>query len=529
MRIAFCVSLYVATFAPTSFAQTFDRARLRQSIEMPTIKTSVGVQFRSSERDDRGNRFDATLKITELGKKLTGQPEDASIYLEQHALYLECMKDEKKAKDVAAKAEGVLRAHMQTNDPKRGHLLTTYGAVLEIVVENPWSDCEKWARRAVQIAPQDWRTWTYLAHARSQQIPDILMRDNKDMPAKHRARDVLGALLDRRLKAENVDEAEKALNECLQFHDEAKKLAPTDPKRQAQRYAFRMSELMLRNGISVYRGQKPPFPLMQLDRTLLDELQATATLHPDHLLWQSQLAHQLIMLGWRNNFDKDNKPGKTFRPARPEDEKAISEALSRIEALAKNGQGETGAFCYSVLAALCSSMQDHAATEKYARRTLELDAKSQVAGEQLQQALFFQKRSAEQMQAAVALAKSIPSARNQYLLAKALVLNQRFEEAEVACLSGFKHDPTDAHCLLGMCALLMRRADDAQSLQLVRELLDKARRASQVEVFAEIEYLTTIHNALSGNASVARLTLERLHQDYPDMPRYENALKAIGR
>ncbi len=533
MRYRICAFICVAAIAPSAAAQTLDKTKLRQSIEMPAISTSLGVSFRSSERDGRGNRFDPNVKIAEFQKKMSGAPDDATLYLEQHAVYLECVKDEKKAKEMVIKAEALLRPHMQTTDPKQGHLLTLYGSVLEVLVDNPWGDCEKWARGAVKIAPQDWRTWVYLAHTRNQQIPGILLGDPKVQAKDRRANEVLGALITKRLDKQNVDEAEKVLNESLIYHDKAKELAPNDAKRQEQRYGFRVSEVMLRNGICVYRGLKPTYPLMQLERTLLDELQTAARLQPDHLLWQSQLAHQLIVLGWQSNRDKDGKPAKAFRPARPEDAQTIREALGRIETLATEGRGETSVFCYSMLAAMSSSMQDHAGAEKYARKMLELDPQSQMAGEQLQQALVFQERHADQLQAAQALVKATPSSRNHFLLAKALVLNKRDDLAEAACLAGLKADAADAHCLLGLAALMMRKADDAPSLQTASDLLDKARRECRPEaglgVFVELDYLSVVHQALSGDAVLARLKLERLHQDYPGVPRYEKALSAISR
>src|SRR5882757_4807513 len=99
MRMGLCAFICLAATAPFAVAQTVDRAKLRQSIEMPAINASLGVQFRSSERDGKGNKFDPALKLADLDKKLTGNPEDVTIYLEQHAVYLECVKDEKKAKE----------------------------------------------------------------------------------------------------------------------------------------------------------------------------------------------------------------------------------------------------------------------------------------------------------------------------------------------------------------------------------------------------------------------------------------------
>lgn len=533
MRFGLAAFLCFAGFSPFAVAQSFDKAKLRQSIEMPALSTSFGVQFRSSERDGKGNKYDPEKKLADLQKKLTGAPDDAELYFEMRGIYLD-LKNDKKAEEMAVKAEAALRPIVQTTDPKLGHWLTSYASTLEILKENPWKDCEAWARRAVSVAPQDWRTWAYLAHTRNQQIPLILCGgDDKLLPKERRSQTVIGMVYQGRFRPEHVDEAEKALNEALQHHDKAQELAPNDPKRQVRRYGFRLAEVVLRDAISVYRGKKPAYPKMQFERVVLDELKLAAELNHDHLLWQSQLVHHLIMLGWHESRVNNTKPAKDFRPARPEDDQAIRAALGRIEKLAEAASGETMVFCYSILAALHSSMQENVAVEKYARKMLQLEPKNQLASEHVQQALLLQGRHADQLQAAQALAKELPSSRNQYILAKALLLNQRPDLAEHACLQGLKQQAADAHCLLGMAALMMRKGDDAASLQVARELLDKASLACRPEagsnVYTELEYLTAVHQALSGDTGLARLKLQRLQAENADNARYEKALSAIGR
>jgi tetratricopeptide (TPR) repeat protein len=525
MRHGLCAILWIAAFSPPAFVQPFDKARFRQSIEMPAISIPFGVKFRSNERDGRGNKIDPAVKLASETKKLTGGPEDADVYLELRALYLEFEKDEKKAKEMLTKAEALVRPYVQSKDAKHGYLLTLYGTLFEAMVDNSWSECEKLAQRAVELSPQDWRNWAYLAHVRHQRIPAILCGgDDKHLAKDRRTQEVLGLLYLQRFNPRHVDEAEKTLNEALQYHDKAKELAPNDAKRQLQRYGFRLTEIVLRNGINSARGQKPAFPLQQLDRVLLDELEATAKLHPDHLLWQSQTAHQLISLGWHN----EGKGAKTFRPARPQDQAAINTALANIEKLAGEGQGETAIFCYSTLTALCSSMQDHAAVEKYARKILQIDAKHSPAWEQLQQALILQKRHDEAMRTAQALVQQLPTARSHYLLGKAYALLGRYDLAEQECRAGLKLNATDVHCLLGMAAVVMRKGDDEQTLQDVQKLLDSARRECRPDagaaVFVEIEYLSLAHQALSGEPGIARVRLQRMQTDHPDNPRYGKML-----
>jgi tetratricopeptide (TPR) repeat protein len=435
---------------------------------------------------------------------------------------------------MVVKAEAVLRPHANTTDAKQGHLIVTYATTLEVLADNPWNDCEKWARRAVSIAPQDWRTWAYLAHARHQQIPAILCGgDTSSLPKEGRTQEIIGMVYLKRVESKHVDAAEKALNEALQCHDKAKDLAPNDPQRQIRRYGFRLAEVVLRDAFSVCRGQKSAFPKMQFERHVLDELQMTAQLHPDHLLWQSQLAHQLITLGWHENRDKDGKTAKTFRAARPEDEQAIRVALARIEKLGDAGTGETSAYCYSIAAALSSAMQDHASAERYARKVLQLDGKNATAWEQLQQSLVLQNKHVDQLAVAEAMVKELPTARSHYLLARALALNQRYDFAEKACFTGLSKDGKDIHCLLGYAALAMRNRDDAKWLQFAGELLDKAnlvyRPEAGASLLADLEYLGAIQQALAGESVLPHIKLQRLRSEHPDNLRYEKALSAFSR
>ncbi len=526
----------LTAFAPFGVAQTFDKAAFRQAIAMPAIATSFGVGFKASERDGKGNLYlpmDPKVKLAELAKKLTGGPEDAELYLEQRGVFLECLHDERTAKALLDKTESILRPIVNTTDPRQGWLVAMYASIRESTMENPSSDCEKWARRAVSVAPQDWRTWTYLAHARHQQIPSIVCGgDDKMLSRNNRTHELIGMLVRKRALPANVDAAEKALNEALQYHDKAKELAPNEPKRQVQRYGFRLAETVMRNAIAAARDQKPPFPMVQLERVMLDELQEAARLHPDHLLWQSQLVHQLTIVGWGEVAEKD-KSKKTFRPARPQDQQTIREALARIEKLAEEGKGEGAIYCYAMLSALHYTLGEHAAVEKFSRKILTLDARNQVASEKLLQSLLLQERNADYLQEAQSLAKTLPSPRNCFLLAKALAVNGRYDQAEQNCAAGLNIDKNDVYCQLGMATLLLRKGDDARTLKMAEDMLSMARQNCRPEhgpiVFTELEYLTAIHQALSGGTIIARLRLQSLQEQSPDNPRYEKLLTALGR
>jgi hypothetical protein len=527
---------------------------------MPAIATQLGVHFRSQERDMRGNKYDPLDKIAGLQKKLTGAPEDAELLLEQRAVYLECKNDHKAAQECVNKAEATLRPFLQSNDPRHGHLLALYGFVLEAMSESvwidkldnagkqlkdaptyddkqlyPWAECEKLARKAVALSPNDWRTWAYLAHIRQLQIPTILCGgDDKKLSRQSRAQEAIGMLYLKSVAAALAADAERALDEAAQCHEKAKQLAPQDPKRQTQRYGFRLAEIMLRNAFARNRSEmKPPYPMQQLERTVLDELEIAAQLNPEHLLWQSQLVHQLIIVGWQNNPSKDKVGLGKFVAARKEDEQAIRAALVRIGRIADTSQGETAVFCCTMLAALHSSLQENDIVEKHARKVLTIDPKNQMAGEQLQQALLMQGRHADQLAAAYACQKASPTSRNCYLLAKAMAFNQQYDSAELKCLEGLKVNGADLYCLMGLAALTMRKSDAPEAIAAAGKYLELARRECRPEAGplaqAELDYLLAVHQALNGEGIIARFKLEEMQRAYTDNPRYGKLLSAFQR
>jgi hypothetical protein len=184
-------------------------------------------------------------------------------------------------------------------------------------------------------------------------------------------------------------------------------------------------------------------------------------------------------------------------------------------------------------ATLCASIQDYVAVEKHARRVLQLDRKNQIAWEQLEHALDKQERHVDVLKEMQTLVKEMPTARNHYVLAKALAKHQQFDQALSTCLAGLKLDPTEPHCHLGVAALLMQKDNDPKTLEVARDSLQHARSGCKPDMgptlVTEIEYLRAIHQALSGEPVFARLTLERLRNESPDPARYEKALSALGR
>jgi cytochrome c-type biogenesis protein CcmH/NrfG len=142
-----------------------------------------------------------------------------------------------------------------------------------------------------------------------------------------------------------------------------------------------------------------------------------------------------------------------------------------------------------------------------------------------------QGKHTEAVRTGQALVQAVPTSRSWYLAAKSLTTLGQMDGADQACRTGLKQNPTDVHCILGIAAIMMRRSDDATTLRDAKTLLDLARREcrpdSGAALLAEIEYLTAIHQALSGESAIARVKLQRMQTDTPGNQRYAKALAAF--
>ena len=105
---------------------------------------------------------------------------------------------------------------------------------------------------------------------------------DKNLPKQGRTQEILGMLYLQRGRAEHVADAEKALNEALQYHDKAHKenWRRTTRSARCSGYGFRLDGIVLRDAFAGYRGQSPPYPMQQIERIVLDELESAARCNP---------------------------------------------------------------------------------------------------------------------------------------------------------------------------------------------------------------------------------------------------------
>jgi hypothetical protein len=88
-------------------------------------------------------------------------------------------------------------------------------------------------------------------------------------------------------------------------------------------------------------------------------------------------------------------------------------------------------------------------------------------------------------------------------------------------------------CVLSLAAALMKGSDKSEAWTEAGQFLDRAGGLITPETPWErqldLKYLRLIHEALTGNAGFARVSLEAMRLDAPDDERLQKALAAFGK
>src|SRR5262245_23677549 len=161
-------------FATTATAQTLDKEKLRKAAYLPFMGFGIGVDISGIDKD--GRAVDSTRTISKLLKRLKGNLDDGEILLDLASEYKNASKHDE-AKKALADFEKLAQPHLKTDDPKLGHLLAWYARYLDRWVPHRQTEAEHFARRAVQIAPNDSRCWESLAWRVAQ--PAFVSLDNE--------------------------------------------------------------------------------------------------------------------------------------------------------------------------------------------------------------------------------------------------------------------------------------------------------------------------------------------------------------
>jgi eukaryotic-like serine/threonine-protein kinase len=531
-----------------------DIARLRKLTDFPSVAVAFDFKIGLDDRDSRGNRIDPARKIAELLPRLDGSIADADTYV-QLAGWHRQRKEEDKARDLAQKAQRLLDRFLKTSDPKEVDHLLTYLDAHAIAHPAGWEERESHLRRAVEVAPKDWRARQLWGRYRLLRAEATVLGGR--LTAKGKRNEAVEQLLGGKTAPATLAAVEALLAEARQSYDRARALAPAVEEQWDGRIAYLFLEAEWINALRVARGMAPlpagdPVAPELLARgwvprqfaidalpDLPAECREAAERCPQHLGMQCFSQFTFLPRVKARARDRAIAKDPNIPLMTAQEIEYADEVLARIEQIRTKALPETAVYCDRILlcfqfelATLGTPLPRLPKIELHARRLVEADANDQDAAEVLEYALVEQGRHEAALAVAKARAAQRPSIRNRYLLARSLVLCGQTQAAASELDAALVMEPGDPYCLAGRAVLLLRENTDPAAWAEAARYLTQARAAikpgERKQLAEDVEFLSAIAQALTGQPILARITLQSLCHDHEQAGRYREALEALG-
>jgi tetratricopeptide (TPR) repeat protein len=556
--------------APSQTLSAKEQERLRPLVEFPDFNEKMDFSYNSATRDGRGNVIDPAKKLAALKAQLTGSVDDGGIYVEMADILLNDDKQKDNALELARKAEEILRPSLRTTDPKDFRRLLYYSAAASMLNPASWEEQGRWVRRAVELAPKEWRVWECLGNYHVGMAKLALLGGRPAADDKNQdAWDLFASGLAPKAIQGAV---KKHLDEARKYYDRAKGLAPNSEEQWTRRVEFVQFEAQWRSILkhSEELTAQAPVPATippvsasgkfgdgfspELVPDLLAEFREFGEQCPNHI--GAQMGALVGLLGPMSTRFTDREFAKSKKPLfTPAESKALETIIERVENITEKASGEAAPFCQRALVtfywlhlhitfkngdpgffAKLQSLALLPRVERNLQRIIEASPKETAAAEVLEMMLCTLNRSEEAVALAKKMAQSDPSAGNRYLLAKCHAEAGHDQEASRELDAALQQDPDNPYCLAGKAVLLLRpgkkkAALNEETLAQAGQWLYKAKcavKSSQPPKFLkDLELLEALQKGLTGETEIARIQLERLERDNPDDARYHDALQAL--
>lgn len=459
-----CVFAWLlAVWAAPAVTPDVGKDELRKLIKLPTITFAPDWTFDAERGFSLGSQTqDVRARIADLEAGLKGDIRDAKDEETLGELY-ESVGDAENALKTWTLAVDYDRRLVQSQSDD-GVLLSEFGRSLE--GSGNVEEAESVLRRAVQVAPKEWRCQVALGRFLDREARRSVMSagDGSDKPA-----------------AGDVSLAQNRIDEAGQCFDRAVKMAPGESEAWLRRGMHRCVRQMVLNEIrhaaggddemvNVYEGCFSP-------ESLADLQHASRLGADDYELIGATALFEVYTISSRKGqpiatmFPWESLPEKT--------QDSLRNAMARLENLAQNGNPRSAAAALEVLGILQGPvLHEPDRCIDTMRRTLALAPSREHAGEVLMATLAQGRRYDELLAVCEQQARQTNSARNHLLLAKAHEKLRQWddcrEEAEVAAIENSGDFTAD----LSLAALLLKRGgDDATALSEADDWLRRAETA----------------------------------------------------
>ncbi|NWF86177.1 MAG: hypothetical protein HXY18_20395 [Bryobacteraceae bacterium] len=527
--------LVLAATRNNAAVPTSSQERLRQLTRLPQVSFSAGIAF-TPQRGFHlvGEAADFRNQIEKLRQKLAEAPADPHRLVKLAEL-------QKASGDVggaylASERATELFRQQGAEDSQDVELLVGYGDALQL--QNKLSAAERVYRRAVQVAPRDWRGHAALARhlavgALSALLPSHL--EGADTP--------LNSALASELRAfppgpRQVETSKRVLAEARSAVERAVELAPDQALPRQARASVAATE---RFSEAVLSGGDPAgeFDARRAEQAIFNpesvaDLRAAARAANDPraigVATLCEVLAEALERGLRHA--EEIVARDVWSNLTEHTRQAVRDAVARLQSLAQDAEPDRAAVALAILGEIqLHVLRDASGAETTLRRAVALDPANEYAWETLTLLLAQSQRYEPLREVCQARVRRNDTVRSRVLLAKALEKTRRFEEMlEVAERTQRRYRSNLLANLTYGAALLVAGADEAaraRALQFIAKASQLAGEAPPPDVAVEILYQRGLYFALRGQPAVSRASLRQLLAIQPDHREAAEALKAL--
>ena len=525
--------LLLASLACAGSAQTIDQSKLRDAIKLPQLAIEFDIHFSSRNASD-----DPNASMTTLQQSLRGSASDAPIYMKIGDLYnSDPLNDVPRAKAAYRRAIPLFRKQIE-RQPRDGWAMSQLGTGLWESDEN--AEAEKLLRKAVLIAPNDWRVWAELGKfVQKQSLAALGIGKLKPVDFSEEGiavlRRELEAALSTTARPDRIAQMQKNILEAQGNFDRAVSLNPNSPEPYEVRAgSFWPSQMILQSVIDTAQGKKSDAS-QGLPIEMLNDMWKAADLVPGDPSRQGMAAYFDIMrLAASAEFKMGMEAPGCIDRMPPASRVNVHTAIARLGKIAEEKDPRNSMKAASALTILHFFNGDMPQMEKWTKRLLSMDPNNKSAWAALSAAYLSTKRYDEFAVAEKDHLKHEDTSYNRLVLAKIYDSLHKPTLASEQVSSSIKRFPNDLLLNLASVDLLLRRPDNAALKQAgdpmahAESLFAKMSLEDQKSNRANMNLTRGIYLARIGKVAVAKQVLQTVLVDDAENEQARDIIGILG-
>jgi tetratricopeptide (TPR) repeat protein len=514
-----------------------NQTKLRELAHVPCFRLRCMDFNLASGPDLSANvkeRQDPAKRIATLRQSLRGDASDAESYLELSGLY----QDGEHYEEACTKARDLFLQRLQA-DPTNGWLRAQYAGVLWTQVD----EAEAQAHAAVRCAPGDWRCWKAWSVTCYRKMLTTLFGASCRLWDDNRSvQEFFDDLTFSNPGPEALARAEKLLHQAARCMDKAVSLGRDECEAYQSHAAIQCAVLNWHDMFGRLHNRPVPNWVEEFRKThLIRDARRMVRLCPDNPECPIFLARTYFIAAvvtraadkelQERGFNFDD-PKELWHPVPVALKQGEYRALRQLAKLSHHQDPVLAGTAARYASHCCCYTGDVAKAERWAKRAVALDPKCQKNWDVLFLCQDQRGANRELYYVCKKQLKHFPTVRNSLLFASACADLQLLDKAEKVLRHALEQHPDDAHCRLGLAAVLLRKSAKADSLveakQCLDQVADRLNDEDNPELAKPLQFHQAIYLALTGANYESCCLFETLSYGPSNEPTAKYASKAMA-